>query len=65
MATENMCEIQKKQYATESEAVAFSAQLLIDYPNQVHQHPYSCEHCNSYHLTTQTSESYGLADLAR
>jgi len=62
MNTETMCQpTGKKQFTTESEAVGFSAQLLIDYPNEAPQRPYSCEHCNHYHLTTQPRESYGLA----
>src|ERR1700683_5433258 len=60
MTTENMCK--KRQYATEAEAVAFSESWAIKHPNSVRQHPYRCEDCNNcYHLTTQTSESYGLA----
>jgi hypothetical protein len=60
MTTENMCK--KRQYATEAEAVAFSESWAIKHPNSVRQHPYRCEDCiGCYHLTTQTSESYGLA----
>jgi hypothetical protein len=60
MTTENMCK--KRQYATEAEAVAFSESWAIKHPNSVRQHPYRCEDCsNCYHLTTQSSESYGLA----
>jgi hypothetical protein len=60
MSTEKMCI--KSKYATEADALEFSARWQRTHPNAAPQYSYRCEECpDTYHLTTQTSESYGLA----
>jgi hypothetical protein len=54
------CPTDKKQFATRQQATEFSARLKNDYPDEAPQYPYPCEQCGSYHLTTQTAESYGM-----
>jgi hypothetical protein len=57
------CVSKKKPFATQTEAVSWEANNRAKYPTNPQQHPYKCEDCPAWHLTSKSPDASGLAQV--